>query len=216
MFLYFNLLHYFFYDLLLCFFLLSLCLCLLVCFHFTLFGTYRTKGRSRDPPKAYEGSRTRTLWLQSASFVLMIHEKAGICEGSGITIGIGFCSTDKLQVVCDWTGNHLLLYLASDWVTAFVTSARGKWHNKVRNSLVSKSITSRQNAVVIKSFAIWKLSMVGCRKRLFALRWWSAGMWHFVAGLRPQSSRHFAWKPPALFSQTLRSSYISHMTAAAT
>jgi len=140
MFLYFYLLHYFFYDLLLCLFA--------CCFHFTLFGKYRTKGRSRDPPKAYEGSQTRTLWLQSASFVLMIHEKAQSCEGRGITIGIGFCATDKLQVVCDWTGNHLLLYLASDWVTVFVTSARGKWHNKARNSLVSKSITSRQNVFV--------------------------------------------------------------------
>lgn len=97
------------------FYSLSLCVCLPVCFHFTLFGRYRIKGRSRDPPKAYEGSRTRTLWLQSASFVLMIHEKAQRCEGSGITNGIGFCATDKLQVVSDWTGNHLLLYLSSEW-----------------------------------------------------------------------------------------------------
>ena len=122
--------------------------CLLLCFHFTVFGRYRTKGRSRDPPKAYEGSRTRTPWLQSASFVLMIHEKAERCGGRGIMIGIGFCATDKLQVVCDWTGNHLLFCLASEWVTVFVTSARGKWRNPVRNSLVSKIITSRQNAVV--------------------------------------------------------------------
>jgi len=28
--------------------------------------------------------------------------------------------------------------------------------------------------------------------------------------------RHFAWQPPALLSQTLRSSYLSHMNAAAT
>jgi len=117
-------------------------------FHFTLFGRFRTKGRPRDSLKAYEGSQTRALWLQNASFVLMIHEKSDSCEGRRITIGIGFCATDKLQVVCDWTGNHLLLYLASDWVTVFVTSARGKWHNKIRNYLVSKSITSRKNVVV--------------------------------------------------------------------
>jgi hypothetical protein len=198
------------------FYSLSLCVCLPLCFHFTLFDRYRTKGRSRDPPEAYEGSRTRTLWLQSASFVLMIHEKAQRCEGSGITIGIGFCATDKLQVVCDWTGNHLLPCLSSEWVIVFVNLARGKWHNQVRNSIVSKSITSRQNVVVKKSFAIWKLSMSRRRKFLFALRWWFSGMWHLVAGLHPQSTCHFAWKRLAQVSQILRPSYRSQVIAAAT
>jgi hypothetical protein len=37
-----------------------------------------------------------------------------------------------------------------------------------------------------------------------------------VAGLRPHILRHFKWKPSAGVSQTIRSSYFSHMTAAAT
>jgi hypothetical protein len=37
-----------------------------------------------------------------------------------------------------------------------------------------------------------------------------------MARLHPQSPRHFAWQPSARVSQTLRSSYPSHMTAAAT
>jgi len=35
----------------------------------------------------------------------------------------------------------------------------------------------------------------------------------FIAGLHPQSPRHFTWQSSAPFSQTLRSSYISHMIA---
>jgi hypothetical protein len=37
-----------------------------------------------------------------------------------------------------------------------------------------------------------------------------------IAGLHPKSPRHFAWQPSARASQTLRSPYLSHVTAAAT
>ena len=37
-----------------------------------------------------------------------------------------------------------------------------------------------------------------------------------IAGLCPQSTRHFAWQPAVRVSQTLRPSYLSHMTASAT
>jgi hypothetical protein len=40
--------------------------------------------------------------------------------------------------------------------------------------------------------------------------------WGKSAGLHPQSPRHFARQLSARVSQTLRSSYLSHMTAAAT
>jgi hypothetical protein len=35
-----------------------------------------------------------------------------------------------------------------------------------------------------------------------------------IAGVIPQSPRHFKWQPSAWVSQTLQSSYLSHMTAA--
>jgi len=37
-----------------------------------------------------------------------------------------------------------------------------------------------------------------------------------IAGLGPQILRHFRWKPSAGVAPTLRSSYFSHVTAAAT
>lgn len=37
-----------------------------------------------------------------------------------------------------------------------------------------------------------------------------------IAGLHPQSSQRFEWQPSAQVSQTLRSSHLSHMIAAAT
>jgi len=37
-----------------------------------------------------------------------------------------------------------------------------------------------------------------------------------IVGLHPQSPRHFARQPSTRVSQTLRPSYLSHMTAAAT
>ena len=37
-----------------------------------------------------------------------------------------------------------------------------------------------------------------------------------IAGLHPQSNRHFAWQSSARVSQTLRTSYFSHVTAATT
>jgi len=38
----------------------------------------------------------------------------------------------------------------------------------------------------------------------------------FIVGLHPQSPRHFVRQPSARVPKTLRSSYISHMTTAAT
>jgi len=38
----------------------------------------------------------------------------------------------------------------------------------------------------------------------------------FIAGSHPQSPRHFAWQPSPLVSRNLRSSYLSHVIAAAT